>query len=229
MKQTALTYLDSYCERAGHAGAWAEPLNALTNLLFIAAAVLAARALRAQPAGEGARRTDLWLLVAALFCIGLGSGAWHIAPSGYTVLMDVIPITAFINIYLLSALRRLLGWRWRWVAVGYAGYWALTLAAQFTLPPDLLHGTVLYLPTYATLLLLGFALYVRGRPEARPFAVATLVWSLSLAARTLDLELCGWWPYGLHFVWHTLNAWVLWRLLMVLIRPVGAISLHRAL
>ena len=35
---STLTYFDSYCERAGEIGLWAEPLNAITNIAFLLAA-----------------------------------------------------------------------------------------------------------------------------------------------------------------------------------------------
>lgn len=237
MASSVLTYLDSYCERAGDAALWAEPLNAITNLFFIIAAVLAARVLlqhskiyHSREGGnplsvsEGDSRLrgndktiDLWLLIAALFAIGLGSGAWHLQPTARTLLMDVIPITLFMNIYLISALRRLFSLSWQRVFCWWGLYLLLTFAGQIYLPPDLLHGTVMYLPTYAAMVALTYGLARRDRATGKLFAIITSVWSLSLIARTVDLEICSQFELGTHFLWHTLNAWVLWRLLLVLI------------
>lgn len=256
MTDTVLTYLDGYCERAGDGALWAEPLNAVTNLCFIVAAVLAARALihhnqtrhsgagrdpssvvtiaqtrdamdwpkSLSPLRSGSRlrgndkMMDLWLLIAALFAIGIGSGLWHLHPTGTTVLMDVIPITLFINIYLLSAMRRLFGLGWRRTLSWFGLYWMMTIAAQLTLPPDLLHGTIMYIPTYVAMVAITYAISRRDRPLGKVFALVTTVWSASLIFRTVDLEICTALPIGTHFLWHTLNAWVLWRLLMVLVR-----------
>ncbi len=212
---TVLTYLDGYCERAGDPSIFAEPLNAVTNLFFIIAAVLAMQAIRKLPADSN--RTDLWLLTAALFGIGIGSSIWHLYPTGATVLMDVIPITLFINIFLIAALRRLFTLSWRRTLCWWGLYLILTIAAQLYLPAGLLHGTVMYLPTYAALVALVFALAKRDRDTARTFMNVTTVWTISLILRTIDLEVCGQFVIGTHFLWHTLNAWVLWRLLGVLI------------
>lgn len=212
---TVLTYLDGYCERAGDAGLWGEPLNAVTNLCFIVAAILAANALHKVP---NVFKVDLWLLVAFLFGIGSGSGAWHLMPTGHTVLMDVIPITLFINMYLVSALRRLLKFSYRKVIFWWAVYFGAGLVAQVTLPPDLFNGTIMYIPTFLTLVVLSFAVRSRDAALGSIFFKVLFVWALSLVFRTIDPEICAQFPYGTHFLWHALNAWVLWRLLSVLIR-----------
>lgn len=80
------------------------------------------------------------------------------------------------------------------------------------------NGTVMYLPTYAAMVALTFGLTRRDVRMGRVFALVTTVWTLSLIARTVDLELCASLAIGTHFLWHTLNAWVLWRLLMLLVR-----------
>lgn len=210
-----LTYLDAYCERAGEAGLWAEPLNALTNLFFIVAAILAARMLlKTSVAG---RKFDLWLLVAALFAIGIGSGLWHLYANSHTMLMDVIPITLFINIYLVSALRRLFLLNWNKVVFWWFAYFAAGMVAQYTLPPDMLNGTIMYIPTFITLAVMTVMLKKRGDGAAHAFTLALAVWCASLTFRTVDMQVCAQFPWGTHFLWHTLNAWVLWRLLKVLI------------
>ncbi|MFM9889958.1 MAG: hypothetical protein ACKVOE_04830 [Rickettsiales bacterium] len=244
MTGSILSYLDGYCERAGDGAIFAEPLNAVTNLFFIVAAVMAARALlqcardRHPELGSGSisaatiaqtrdamdsrlrgndRMMDLWLLIAALFSIGIGSGLWHLHPTGTTVLMDVIPITLFINIYLLSAMRRLFMFGWRRTLCWFGLYWMMTVAAQIYLPPDLLHGTIMYIPTYVAMVAITYGISRRDWALGKIFALVTTVWSASLILRTVDLEICQAFPIGTHFLWHTLNAWVLWRLLMVLL------------
>jgi hypothetical protein len=41
---------------------------------------------------------------------------------------------------------------------------------------------------------------------------AALLFVVSLLFRSVDLALCGSWPLGTHFVWHVLNAALLFRL-----------------
>jgi hypothetical protein len=224
-QQTVLSYLDGYCERAGDPSLWGEPLNAVTNLCFIVAAILAARQLRnATPVFK----VDLWLLVAFLFAIGLGSGAWHLQPTQHTVLMDVIPITLFINAYLISALRRFLKFSWGKTLFWWAIYFVAGLVAQKLLPPDTLNGTIMYIPTFITLGVLTLAVRARDAAMGAVFGKVVGVWALSLTFRTIDPLVCEAFPYGTHFLWHALNAWVLWRLLVVLIAYAQRASMATA-
>ena len=212
---TALSYLDGYCERAGDPGIWGEPLNAATNLCFLVAALAAAYAI-GKLNRPGRAVIDLWLLVAALAAIAIGSGLWHIAPRHDTVLMDVIPITIFINIYLIAALRRFFRLAWWKIAALWAAYTAIGVAAQILLPPDTLNGTIMYVPTYLTLLVLTGAIRRVDAESGRAFIPIVLIWTASLVFRTIDMQICAIFPYGTHFLWHTLNAIVLYRLLIVL-------------
>ncbi len=222
MSDSVINYLDSYCERAGDVGAFAEPLNLYTNLFFIVAAVLSGMALKR--ARIAAPHQDLWLMVVFMYCIGIGSSLWHFTPDKATVLMDVIPITLFINAYIVSALRRLFALPWSKVFLWWFVYFAAGIAAQRFLPPDVLNGTIMYIPTYFALVVMTVKLRVRLPEIGRVFTLALLVWTLSLTLRTVDSAVCPSLAIGTHFLWHTLNAWVLWRLLAVLIqhasRPV---------
>lgn len=219
MTDTVLTYLDGYCERAGQAGMLAEPLNLFTNLFFIVAAVLAGRALMRTPATG--RRVDLWFLVGFLFSIGIGSGLWHAHPIKPTMLMDVIPITLFINLFILSTLRRLIGLGWSGVALLWAVYFGAGILAQAALPPDLLNGSIMYVPTYLMLAIMTAVLMQRDRMVGIAFLQALLVFTASLTFRTLDMQLCKGLVSGTHFLWHTLNAWLLWRLLMAMVHKTA--------
>jgi hypothetical protein len=216
---TVLTFLDAYCERAGHVGGFAEPLNLVTNLFFIVAAILSMRGLMRRPSKE--KCADLWILALFMFAIGIGSGLWHWQPSGATLLMDVLPITLFINLYIISALRRLFDLLWLKVAMWWAISFGLGIVGQVMLPPGLLNGTIMYIPTYLTLAAMTLALRGGNPQAAKVFAIALGVWTLSLVFRTIDMEICPSLAFGTHFLWHTLNAWVLWRLLKVLIDRAG--------
>ncbi len=218
MADSVLTYLDMYCERAGAMGTMAEPLNFITNGFFILAAMVAGRALLRVPANS--KRIDIWLLILFLMAIGIGSGLWHLMPTPSTLLMDVIPIGLFINLYLIAALRRVFHLPWWKVAAYWLVYTAVGIVAQRILPPDMLNGTVMYLPTYATIVLMTGALWLCAPAIGRVFTIVLLVWTVSLFFRTVDMDICSRFTLGTHFLWHSLNAWVLWRLLMVLIHSL---------
>jgi hypothetical protein len=216
--KSTFDYLDAYCERAGHDGLWAEPINAITNLAFIAAAWFCFQQIRRVPFSW--RVGDIWVLVAALFAIGVGSGLWHTHATQQTLLADVIPILIFMNVYLLAAMRRLFGLAWWKVGVLFAAYQGLNFASELYLPRDFMNGTVMYLPTFLTLIVMTIAMTYRNKAYGKVFEYVVLVWLVSLFFRTVDLEFCSFLPFGTHFLWHILNSVVLYRLLKLLIDDV---------
>ena len=207
----ARAYIDAYCERTGPE-LWNEPLNAVTNLAFIASAALLARALgRAEPPDRARHRFRVdwapWALIALVFLIGIGSGLFHTMAVGWTAAADVIPIALFILLATYLALRRLAGFN---VWVSLAGMLAvLGLAAAIS---GLLRiGAGSYLAALAAMLAIGLYLRLRLRhPAGAAILAAAGVFTVSLTLRTLDRPLCETIPTGTHFLWHVLNAVVLY-------------------
>ncbi len=213
---STLSYLDAYCERAGDAAFWAEPLNAVTNFAFIIAAIACGHLLIKYQAVRW-RLADIWALVVLLFAIGVGSGLWHTHATQHTMWADVIPILLFMNLYLIVALRRIFSLKWIWVIACWLGFQAANFASEMYLPRDFMNGSVMYLPTYATLLIMTFAAYRHHRAAGRVFELAMMVFTASLFFRTVDMEFCEIVPFGTHFLWHCLNAYLLYSLLGLLI------------
>jgi hypothetical protein len=131
--------------------------------------------------------------------------------------MDVIPITLFINLYLISTMRRLFHLAWWKIGLLWLTYGAAGAYAQASLPQDMLNGTIMYVPTYLTLGLITALLWCRDKALGRIFARVFVVWTASLVFRTIDMDICPRISFGSHFLWHILNAWVLWRLLVALV------------
>lgn len=211
-----LTHLDSYCERAGDPSIWAEPINTISNVAFIIAGILAFMAWR----NKGApfrKSADILLLVLLLVTIGFGSGAWHLYATPETLKMDVIPIVLFMNVFLLAASIRLLGLSWIGAVLLFVLFQGMNVAAQKFLPSDFLNGTIMYVPAYALLFGMSLWLHIRKHPAKHLMFQALFIWTFSLIFRTYDNELCAVLPIGTHFLWHLLNAVVLYRLLNALI------------
>lgn len=103
-----------YCERGFDPGLWAEPVNALSNAAFLVVAVLAAVRM-ARPLPQGAATPDrltirvVHSLIALVALIGIGSFLFHVMATRWAQLADVLPIGAFILLYLVFALRCLAG------------------------------------------------------------------------------------------------------------------------
>ncbi|MCG6111578.1 MAG: ceramidase [Paracoccus sp.] len=192
--------VDAYCERTGP-DYWSEPINALTNLAFLVAAVLIWRRLQGPGLAMGR------LMAGVLFVIGIGSWLFHTHANPLTSLMDVVPIVAFILLYVFAATRDYFGAR-PWVAAvvtaGFIPYAALTVPLFQQVPG--LGSSASYAPV--PLLIAVYALLLRRRlPEvARGLAIGAGLLVVSLTFRTLDQASCAVLPIGTHFMWHILNA-----------------------
>jgi hypothetical protein len=216
MFQAERSFLAAYCERAGEAAFWAEPLNAVTNAGFLLAALLGFRLLR------GGMDVPLAILAGLAFAIGIGSFLFHTIPNRITVMLDVLPIQGFILLYLGLALRRYLALP-LWAALAgpvlfFVGSGALVNAVG----SRALGGGIGYVPALAALFGVALAAWLRSdaasRMAALHLAAAGLLFAVSLTLRTLDRPLCGTVPVGLHFLWHLLNSAVLAVLLLSLAR-----------
>lgn len=215
-----------YCERTGGMF-WGEPLNALTNLAFLVAAIILLRRLHRE--GKVTfPNWDIQLLILLIIATGIGSFLWHTLAVHWAHAADVIPILLFINAYILSALYRLAGLTHRLVIPLFLLYHLFNMGLQWTLPVDFLQGSIFYLPTLLTLYTLALYLYRQSHASALQLAAAALLFTLSLTLRTLDNALCPLWPWGTHFIWHLLNAIVLYLLVRALILSPGPLDkFHR--
>lgn len=198
--------IDGYCERTDLA-LWSEPLNAVTNLAFIAAAIWLWPRVRRMPGGQ--------TLCAILFVIGIGSGLFHTLATRWAAMADVLPILAFILVYIYLATRDFLG-------LGrIASVVAVLLFFPYAAATVPLFGALGFLGSSAgyapiPVLILGYALVLRRRAPAtaRDMAIGAAILIVSIAFRTLDEPLCPSWPTGTHFLWHLLNATMLsWMIL----------------
>lgn len=215
---STLTYLDAYCERAGDAAFWAEPLNAVTNLAFILCAWFAYKLMLPVENKRFKSIGDVWALVIAMFAIGIGSGLWHTHARTWSVIADIIPIYLFINIAIFSLCLRILRYRWWQALMVWCGFIGITILFEMYAPRDLLNGSVMYLPTYIMLLfLISVMAYKKLHKASRDLTAIVLVFTVSLFFRTIDMEVCAEFPYGTHFLWHSLNAYVLYGIVKLLI------------
>jgi hypothetical protein len=200
------TPIDLYCERLGPSF-WAEPVNALTNIAFLIAAAAAFRLWRREGEGDVA----ILALIGAVVAVGLGSFAFHTLATRGAMLLDVIPIGIFIYGYCLLAMRRFLGLSWPASLGLLAAFIALSLGLATAVPRTVLNGASGYLPALAALLGIGFM--TRERPLGKALLAAAGVFAVSLFLRIVDLPVCGAFPLGTHFLWHILNAVVLYLVL----------------
>jgi hypothetical protein len=212
------TPIDLYCERTD-ASIWAEPANALTNAAFLIAAAAALVSWRRQSGSAGGRDWPVLALIVVVVAVGLGSFTFHTVATRGAMLADVIPIAIFIYGYLLLALRRFLHLSAGVAVAIVVAYAAAAQALSWLAPPGALNGSVAYLPALAAMMAMARA--TRG-PVRRGLELAVLLFTVSLALRTIDVAACDAVPRGTHFLWHLLNAAVLYVLLRAAITGSGS-------
>lgn len=205
--------VDGYCERTD-AGYWSEPVNAVSNLAFVVAAVIAWRMARA------AEDRPAQLLAVTAGCVGVGSYLFHTHATRWALQADVWPIRVFVLLYVGLAVVRFLGTPRRVgaaAAAGFAAATAVAIAAGGAL--DLtLNGSIGYATVPAGLALMSALVARRDRATAVGLLAGAAVFLVSLALRTVDRELCTAVPLGTHFAWHLLNGVVAGLMIVVFVR-----------
>jgi len=199
--------LDLYCERTAP-GLWAEPANAVTNLGFLVAAWLIWR--RAP-----ARDANLSALSALIVAIGLCSLLFHTLANEATRWLDILSIFLFQLLYLASYCRRVIGLPpLPSCLLSLSLLPAAVAAAQ---AGAYLNGSLLYAPAWLATLALGWY-HLRARKRGRGLLlIAAAVFLVAIALRSIDNAVCSQFASGTHFLWHLLNALVIYLAMLALI------------
>lgn len=199
--------IDAYCERTS-AAFWAEPLNAWSNLAFIAAGLIGLSLWKMR----GGRDRPAQALCLLVLVIGIGSFLFHTFATRWASLADVIPIAVFIYSYFALALRRYFGLSRLMAGLGTAGFFAASFLAESVFAA-LVGSSAGYVPALLAMLIIGGLLVARQEEPGTLVLAAGTTFLVSLTFRTLDGPLCEVWPIGTHPLWHLLNAATLGLLL----------------
>ncbi len=209
----------NYCEEwLAHAGY--EPWNAITNIGFVCAAAWGWWAFRRtglidHPAAR--------LQVALAAAIGIGSFAWHATGAPWAQWADVLPILCFVLVFLAAALRWLAGLS-NVVTIGACLLLVVSAVGLSATFGRALNGSIAYVPVWLGLAALTVYLRHCGSPARPAFALATLLFAISLGFRTLDFTLCDLtWQHGTHWLWHLCNSVLLVLLMQTLARHTTAL------
>lgn len=206
-----------YCERTSDS-IFGEPFNTLSNLAFAVAAVVAFVQLRRRFGGR-VPPPLLWL-VALLAAIAIGSFVFH-AVRGWTEYLDTIPIGLLILAYFVTLAHYFFGVSWAYSAAVVPAFLvvsgALSTVAGFV---------AMYVCGVGMLVLYAVMMVLRAplRRYGYQLLGVSVLFGLSLTARQLDLVLCNDIRFGTHFIWHILNAVVLYAGIGVLADRVATLS-----
>ena len=205
--------LRNYCERIGP-GLWDEPLNAFSNVGFFIAAWLLWRLVSNSPPpfGGRVREGEVRILIFLLTLIGIGSTLFHTFANGLTMLGDIIPIALFTFYYLWIALRRLVLLPKMWAALMLVLFTGVAALMSYMPPALRFNGSIDYFPCLSALFIISFVLNKRHHPAATLLLRAACLFAVSIILRSVDFTFCAAIPIGTHFIWHGLNACVLYLL-----------------
>jgi len=201
----------AYCERSDFSY-WAEPVNALTNVAFMLAAVY----VWPKTAGLPLAR----LLTAILAMIGVGSFLWHTHATGWASLADVLPILMFILVYIFAATRAYLGASARVAGVITLGFFPYAFGFQALFRGVLPGANALY--ASVAVLILAYGLWLARSATGRGLLIGATILCASLGFRMADAAVCASFPIGTHFMWHILNGIMLGWMILVYCRHAGA-------
>ena len=207
--------IDLYCERSGP-GLWAEPVNTLTNLVFLAAAYATRRLVQNQPSefsgwGLVYSRKHMFsvaLLVVLMITIGIGSALFHTFATTWARILDIVPILLFQVFYLLFYSRTVILMGKLSTAAALGGFFlGALLGRQF---PSILNGSLIYAPAFLLLNGLGTYHFVTNKKGRFTLWAASGVFLFSVFFRSIDMAVCPFFSLGTHFLWHILNGTVLY-------------------
>ncbi len=208
--------VSSYCERLDPSF-WAEPVNAVSNLAFVLAAIWMWYRISARGAGEAAG-------IARVLCVflagtGLASFLWHTFATPWSVALDVIFIALFSLTYIYAANRHFWGMRPLVATVATLAFfpYAAIVGSAFAQLP-FFEISFFYWPLPLLIFGYGFALIQRRPETGRGLVIGASLLCLSLMFRSVDGMLCQRIPVGTHFLWHLLNGVMLGWMIEVLRR-----------
>lgn len=202
--------VDLYCERIGP-GFWAEPVNALTNIGFIFAAWFIWRiVVRGQ-----VHSSSIVATVGMIVAIGIGSFLFHTMATPFTRWLDIIPILLFQLLYIGFYTRRIIN-----LPVAVIGILLLVFLSasvygrQF---PQVINGSLIYAPALLVISVLGLYHYQSQKVGRSLLLGAASLFLLSIFFRSIDNMICTQFVLGTHFLWHILNALVIYLAMRALI------------
>ena len=192
--------IDGYCERVDPTF-WSEPVNALTNLSFLIAALIMWQRTRAL--GLPIANILCWALVA----IGVTSFLFHTFAQAWAAAADSFSIMIYALVYVYAANRHY----WNaplmgaiFLTLSYFPY-SIALGWVFAQVP-FFEISFFYWPLPLLIGAYAFLLRKRDAELSKGLAIGAGVLCLSLTFRSVDELRCDLFPLGTHFLWHILNG-----------------------
>ena len=186
-----------YCERID-SSFWSEPLNAITNIAFLIVALI----LLLNYKNNNLAKNCAYLII----CIGIGSFLFHTIPTRITGMMDTFSIALLVIYYIYNVNPSIFRIHPYYSILIVIIFPLICIVFGSVLKNSFLGSSAFYIPILVYLALIATILWIRDNPVKKGMIITTLVFTLSICMRILDLKICHIVPFGSHFMWHILNA-----------------------
>ena len=193
------TSLNIYCERHG-AGFWNEPINALTNLIFILAGFMLVL---------NTRQNKLCIFLSLqIILMGVASFLFHTFANILAGLIDTVSIMLFgvtyifgSNYYLLklNTITSII------IALCLVPF-SFFVSQLATISFGSLNGSTWYLSFIILFLTYSYLIRKEFAQMSVILLCSALFLLISIFFRTIDIMSCNIIPVGTHFVWHIMNG-----------------------
>lgn len=193
-----------YCEQGAFGGAF-QPVNTITNLAFIAAAVMLYLFFRTRKVHDWKARLFVVLGLVLAAC----STLWHAYSTPFTFALDAAGIAAFFVVYVyLISLKAGGGRRFSIIVTAVYVIGLILTSLLFSTAPTSRFPSGAPDIIYTLLFIIALSLRVcRDNPKMyRAFAPPVLLALSAFAFRQADLFSCSITGIGTHFMWHILVA-----------------------
>jgi|SRR5690349_5368073 len=199
----------AYCERQAP-GMTGEPLNALTNVAFLAAAFALCHLQRRRRADGVPLANDIVMLPWLVAGVGICSLLFHTLAVRWAGSLDSLSILLYCAVAIHAFMRHAAQSSERSALIAAAGFAVISVALSKLAGPQVLNGSAAYLPNIIALIAVSTYSYRRGALAWRGFTLASAIFVVALALRTADRAWCASLPSGTHFLWHLLAALMIW-------------------
>lgn len=206
--------IDIYCERVS-SDLFAEPINFLSNIAFIIAFYILLRRLKDLSFSDKALKNYSIILTYIILFIGLGSFLFHAFGNLWSAFADTLPIMIFILFYLYIAVRFYLE-QTNLVSVAAL---IIFLSLNILLGYAGIEEISSYLTALCAMLLISVISLLRDEIEiSRGLFISSSIFIISLTFRQVDNIACSYTSLGTHWIWHILNAILLYSLVLLFIK-----------
>lgn len=210
-KEYFLEPVDFYCERTD-ATFWSEPFNAITNIVFIIAAISIYYIFKELKNSD--RKTIIIMTSLSAF-VGIGSFLFHTFANRMTMVLDILPIALFATTIMYYSFKNVLKWNVKGSLIGAITFFIVLITFQKLAPMDILSGSLMYLPVLLSVIFFG--IITNGKIK-KYYLLGAMFFLIGVTFRTLDNYLIGHSEIGTHFLWHTFNGFTFFYFMMAVIK-----------